>query len=282
MNIVKKEMGWRLYGADTLAGRYIADELKLSAAPGLHTAFICTDSDHEDDARGVSPEGLLRILAELEGERPEAVVYLSSHKVYGEDAGEGVDESRPTFGRSATGRAFLKAERTLTDWAARTGVTLTVCRAAWMFGEGMSGEMAALFNRAVRGHYVHVRGNDARLSMVTALDTARAMLAVAGKPGVFNISDGKSHSWLELVEAMTANAGARKRMTHLPAKWAKWIYRLLGALPIVRETLSPAALDPCSRTLTLDNSRIVRATGMEFHDTLRVIERADPTYPYKS
>lgn len=282
MDIINREGDWRLYGADTPVGRYLADELGHSAPAGRRVAYICTDRDDTGDARGVSAGELERVLAELEADLPAQVIYLSSHRVYSEDAGEGVDESRPTFGRTATGRAFLKAERRLTDWASARGVTLTVGRAAAAFGEGISGDMAELFNRVINGRYIHVRGNEAKLSAVTSLDAARALRSLAGKPGTFNISDGNSYTWVSLAEAMTANAGAQKRMTHLPEKWVKWINRLFGRLPIVAETLGPEALAPFSRTLTLDNSRLVEATGMTFHNTLEVIARRDKTYPYRS
>lgn len=150
-----------------------------------------------------------------------------------------------------------------------------------MFGRGVDGELLRLFNRVIRGHYVHIRDNDAKMSAVTALDAAKAMILLAGKPGIFNISDGVGHTWLALAEAMTANIGAQKRMTHLPEKWAKFIYKWFGRLPLVEETLSPAALEPMSRTLVLDNTRVREATGLEFHNTLDVIDRRDNTYPYE-
>lgn len=58
---------------------------------------------------------------------------------------------------------------------------LTVVRPALMFGTGVDGWLLQLFNRVTRGHYVHIRGNEAKVSLVTALDTARAMVKLVGK-----------------------------------------------------------------------------------------------------
>ena len=44
--------------------------------------------------------------------------------------------------------------------------------------------------------------------------------------------------------------------------------------------VSPEALEPMSRTLTLDNSKVKEATGIEFFDTLSVISREEKNYPY--
>ena len=274
---------WILSGADTPVGRYVRAALQECGRFAAPVLFHCAVSEDDSDAKEVNVEGTRRLLDSLDrqGAVPDSIVFLSSHKVYSPDAGEGVDESRPTFAWSDAGRSFARAEMLLEKWAAAHGVTLTVVRPALMFGTGIGGDMLRLFNRVVRGHYVHVRGNDAKVSAVTMLDVARTMSALAGMPGIFNVSDGRAHSWLELTETMTCNAGSQKRMTHLPEKWVKWIYRYFRWLPIVEETMSQAALEPVSRTLVLDNRKVREATGLEFYDTLDVIARRAKDYPYE-
>lgn len=249
-----------------MAGRYLRDVIERDGASAEGTAFVCCPL--EEEPSWLSDYG--------------NVVYLSSWEVYSPDAGEGVDETRPTFSRSDAGISHARTEGRLEKWCASRGVTLTIVRAALMFGDGVSGWTLDLFNRAVRGHYVHIRGNDAKVSLVTALDAARAMAVLAGKPGIYNVSDGKAHRWIDLVEAMTANAGAQKRMTHLPEKWAAFIYKWFGRLPIVEECLSPTALEPFSHTCVLDNRKVAEATGIEFFDTVEVIARREKGYPYNN
>lgn len=249
-----------------MVGAYLAKYLESQPSFTHHVLFVCGREPFDPAAGPVAAE---------------AVVLLSSHLVYSPDAGEGVDESRPTFAWSDEGRAMARAEMAAEKWAAAKGIPLAIVRPALTFGRGVDGDMLRLFNRVIRGHYVHIRGNDAKVSLVTALDVARAMAALAGRTGIYNVSDGRAHTWLSLVEAMTANAGAPKRMTHLPEAWALWIRRVFSWLPIVRETLSAEALEPLSRTLVLDNSRVREATGIDFHDTVAVISRTDNTYPYE-
>lgn len=47
-----------------------------------------------------------------------------------------------------------------------------------MFGNGVGGETLRMFRDAVNGRYIHICGNDARLSIVTAYDVARAIKEV--------------------------------------------------------------------------------------------------------
>ena len=275
------ENNYCLSGRDTMLGRHLVAELAKCGPQPEQTLFICHGTESDERASELNLEATRRLLGSLGEALPRRVVYVSSWQVYSPDAGEGVDESRPTFAWSAAGRSHAQTELLLEKWAAENGVTLTVVRPALMFGKGVDGDMLRLFNRVVRGHYVHIRGNDARMSAITAVDAARAIVKLAGTPGIFNLSDGRSHTWLSLAEAMTANVGAQKRMTTLPESWARWIYRFFRWLPVVEETLSESALAPVSRTLVLDNSRARQAPGLEFHDTLEVIARRDKDYPYE-
>lgn len=275
------EGNWMLTGGDTMLGRYLRSELAQCEPQPQLTLFHCAGTEEEAVADALNRQATEKLLENLPA-TPQRVVYVSSWQVYSPDAGEGVDESRPTFAWSEVGKSKARTELLLEKWAGQNGATLTIVRPAQMFGTGVDCAMLRLFNRAVSGRYVHIRGNEAKTSAVTALDTARAILKLAGQPGIFNISDGLAHRWIDLVESMTANIGARKRMTHLPEKWASFFYRWFRFLPIVQENLSPEALEPMSRTLVLDNVKVCRATGMDFHNTLEVIARLDKSYPYEN
>ena len=83
-----------------------------------------------------------------------------------------------------------------------------------------------------------------------------------------------------MVESLTANAGAKKRMTHLPPAWAEWIWRLGRWIPSIDRNLHPKVVEARMKTLTLDGSRLSEKTGLVYHPTLDVIERKDTSYPY--
>lgn len=245
------------------------------------TVIHCAGTSSENDAMAVNYDGSLNLLAALEENVPENFIFISSYEVYSADAGEGVDENRPLWATSKVGQSKALAEKKIEEWCSERGVTLTIVRPAILFGTGVKGRMLNLFNDAVSGRYIHIRGNDARLSVVTALDVARFIKRIHTTGGTFNVADGFNPKLIDLVEAMTENHGARKRPVTLPPKWASVIWKFGRFIPLVDSQLNPSILKRRSTTLTLDNSRAT-ATGMSFHNTIEVIARRDNTYPYES
>ena len=178
-------------------------------------------------------------------------------------------------------REHVKVEQLFGEWAARHDVTLAIMRPALIFGKGVGAWTQEFFDQVARGHYVHIRGNDARTSVVMASDAARAMVLLAGKTGIYNVSDGRPHTWLSLAEAMAANAGTNKRVILLSAKWADRIFRYFWRIRVVGDALADFVLAEKASTLVLDDSRVREATGMEFYDAIEVIARRDKDYPYE-
>lgn len=285
-----------LSGAGGMLGHYIKAEAEVAGCKVIplslrddsgvtslperpDVAIHCAGSEEDEALNDRLGRGFLAALPAI---APRALLLVSSWQVYSADAGEGVDETRPLWASTGVGRSKARMEREFADAARAAGIPLVVVRPARMFGSGVGGEMRHLFDRVVAGRYVHIRENNAKVSLVTALDCARAILALAGGSGVYNVCDGREHRWVDLCEAMSANAGEFKRMPRLPEKWAKVIRKFFPGLPIVRLTLSDEALKPVSTSFTLDISRLRSDVDIEFHDTLEVIARRDKSYPYEN
>lgn len=244
----------------------------------VHAAGTTDDSE----ALELNLEGTKRLIESLDENIPREFVYLSSWEVYSPDSGENVTEDRQIWAVSKVGQSKALAEDMLTKWSAERGVILTILRPARMFGKGMKGEMAGLFNDVVNGRFIHIRGNDARISIVCASDVADAIKNLHSIGGIYNISDGKDTSWLELAEAMSANSGAMKRQITLPEKWADVAWRLAPWLPAVRASLAPEVLARRSKTLTLSNASLLeRLPDWKPFPTVEVISRECENYPYK-
>lgn len=242
----------------------------------IHTAG-CEDGG---EAMALNLEGTKRLLKALEDNPPENFVYISSYKVYSRDAGENVTEDANLWASDEVGKSKALAEQYLRDWCETRDVTLSIIRPARMFGNGVHGETLRLFNDALSGKYVHIRGNDAKVSLVCALDVAKAIKEIYTRGGVYNAADPEPVRFIDLVEAMTANAGALKRMTHLPAQWAEWLWRLGRWIPSIDRNLHPSVVEARMKSLTLDGTRLSKASGHPYHSTLAVISRSHPTYPY--
>lgn len=243
----------------------------------IHTA----GTEDNPQAMDLNLEGTKRLTQGLNANPPKHFVYISSSKVYSQDAGENVTEDANTWASDEAGKSKALAEDYLKKWCEERDVTLTLVRPARMFGDGVKGETLQLFNDAVNGKYIHIRGNDAKVSIVCALDVAKGIKEIYKRGGIYNVADGKPVKFIELVEALTANAGAKKRMTHLPATWAEWIWRLGRWIPSIHRNLAPEIVEERMKTPTLDGSKFAEASGIKYFDTIAVIERREKEYPYK-
>lgn len=238
-------------------------------------------SADDDTAFDLNLEGTRRLLRGLEKNPPEELVYISSWEVYSPDSGENVREEHQTWAATKTGQSKARAEQLVREWCDQRNVTLTILRPARMFGKGVHGEMKTLFNDVVNSRYIHVRGNEARLSLVCAIDVADAVKRLHSIGGTYNISDGKGATWIALAEAMSANSGAMKRQTFLPKQWAQTAWRLTPWIPAVKASLSPEVLAHRSKTLTLSDSKIRETlTGWNPYPAIEVISHQFEGYPY--
>ncbi|MBO5444497.1 MAG: NAD(P)-dependent oxidoreductase [Muribaculaceae bacterium] len=236
----------------------------------------------ESDALAVNLEGTRRLLKSLEANPPDEFVFVSSWEVYSPDAGEDVGESRNLWASTKCGQSKALAEGLLSDWCRDHGVLLTVIRPARMLGKGVKGEMARLFNDVVSGRYIHVRDNDARLSIVCASDVAEAVNMLHSIGGIYNITDGRGVTWLELADAMSANCGQMKRQTFLPRKWASLAWHFASWLPPVKASLDPEVLARRGKTLVLSDAAVRSVLGERWKPfpTLEVLARTCRDYPY--
>lgn len=246
----------------------------------FYLVIHCAGTEEDPEAMDLNFEGTKRLLNSLESNPPRHFVFVSSYQVYSNDAGEKILEDTHPWATSIAGKSKALAEELVKEWARKNDITTTIIRPARMFGNGVKGEILRLFNDACSSKYIHIRGNDAKISMVCALDVALAITRIYTSGGIYNVSDGREVRFIDMVESLTANAGAKKRMTHLPLKWAEWTWRLLRWIPSIHRNLNPEIVEKRMKSLTLDSSKIESKTGIKFFDTIAVIERRDKNYPY--
>lgn len=237
-------------------------------------------SEEESDAMELNLTATQNLIKALEKNPPEWIVYISSHQVYNRNSGENISEDHPLNPDTVCGKSKAQAENILRQWCEDNHVSLTILRPAYMFGSNVHGEMARLFNYVINGEYVNIRGNEARLSIVTAHDVARTAKILRRNGGVFNVATPEAPTLRQLTEAMSLNTGSQKRMTTLPRKWADWIWRMFRFVPAVDRQLNPDVIERRATTFTLDSSRL-NTFVPDLYDTLAVISRTDARYPYE-
>lgn len=87
---------------------------------------------------------------------------------------------------------------------------------------GMTGVPMQLARAIAGGRIYHIKGNEARISVVHTTDVARAVALALHTDGLFTVTDGREHTIDELMEALASRLDDRRIYT-LPMRWARWL-----------------------------------------------------------
>lgn len=172
------------------------------------------------------------LLAALDAAPPREMVYVSSVEVYGRTEGEGYTEETIPTPVSVVGRSKLRAEEVLMQWCAGRGVKLTILRCPPIVGTGMEGQLRLLVNSIYRGTYHHIDGETSRISVVHAVDVARAIVDLSPVGGLFNFTDGVNPTRHDLAEAFAFRL-QNKRIYTLRARRAKITAGIADFIPFL-------------------------------------------------
>jgi nucleoside-diphosphate-sugar epimerase len=183
---------------------------------------------------------LATLLAALEP-RPARIVYLSTSGVYGDCAGELVNESRPANPGTDRAKRRLAAENLLQQWSGANAVELIVLRVAAIYGPGRLG-----LDRIRRGAAIideSAAGPANRIHIDDLVDCCLAAMSGLMTTGIYNVCDGdfRSSSWFSLTVAGLAGLECPPRISAGQA----------------RRTFSASRLSFISETRKLDNSRML-------------------------
>ena len=131
---------------------------------------------------------------------PRRFVYLSTSGIYGDCAGEWVDETRPPNPQTERAMRRLDAERTLGEWGERNKVEIVILRVPGIYARDR-----LPLERLVRGTAALQSEEDVYTNHIHADDLAAILVAAlesAGAKGVYNASDDgpmKMGEFLDLV-----------------------------------------------------------------------------------
>jgi nucleoside-diphosphate-sugar epimerase len=136
---------------------------------------------------------------------PQRFVYLSTSGVYGDCAGEAVDETRAPRPQTERACRRLDAERALTDWGERFGTDVVVLRVPGIYAserlplERLRGGMPAL--RPEDDVYTnHIHADDLAAAIVAALEPNAAR-------GVYNVADDSEIKMGDYFDLVADRAG---------------------------------------------------------------------------
>ncbi|HXP02068.1 MAG TPA: SDR family oxidoreductase [Luteibacter sp.] len=147
----------------------------LAGLPGVDAVVFAPAPDARDESayRAVFVDGLRHLIDALP-ERPKRTLFVSSSAVYGDHAGEWIDEDTPPAPPGFNGRVLLEAER----WLAARNVGGVSVRFAGLYGPGRTqlldrireGKAAVPRGQQVFANRIHV--DDAAAALACVLDVA--------------------------------------------------------------------------------------------------------------
>lgn len=249
---------------------------------GFNLVVHAAGTEENTRALALNLEGTKHLLEGLRDVPVRQFVYLSSPAVYGKKEGADITEDDHLWSADKVGQSKALAEEEVRKFCDEMGVICTILRPATLFGKDMKGWGQRMAGQVLVGTYLNVRDMDAAVSLVTAYDVARLIPELAPKGGIYNVTDGLSHSLQKLAMAMGNNRGRAKKPFYLPMKWAKLLARLGDGLPLLDRILDSEELARRTTTLTYSSQRLREALpDFRFHDTAAVVGRTDKDFPYE-
>ena len=170
-------------------------------------------------------------------------VMLSSTDVYDVTEGEGYGEGTPL----RHGSEPVAREEAFDAMCRRAGVRATILRLPHVVATGMDGYPRRIVNGILRGTFMHIEGNDSRLSVVHGVDVALAVRLTLGSGQELNVTDGEAPSLHDLAESLAFRLN-QKRIFRLKPSWARWC-------------MTKAARARHATTLTFSSEKIQKEFG---------------------
>lgn len=202
---------WDALGIHTISGD-VLNRQSLHALPAADLLIYAVGFDRtaNADKRAVYVDGVRNVLTEVRARIPR-VIYVSSTSVYGQQAGEIVDESAVCEPDTESGRICLNAEgvvRELYVDSAAAPIRM-ILRLAGIYGPG---RLIARQEQLMKG--VPIAGNPLSwLNLVHVEDAARAICIAAARPfpaDLYLLSDAMPHQRREFYSAIAHRIGAPK------------------------------------------------------------------------
>jgi nucleoside-diphosphate-sugar epimerase len=231
----------------------------LAAAQGVSTVFHLAGLLHETTRpapdsvyEAVNVEGT-RHVARSAAQCGAAVILFSTIAVYGATT-EPADEETPV----APSGAYAMTKKRAEEIVLSAGIPASVLRVAAVYGSRMKGNYPRLVEALRRRRFIAVGDGSNRRTLVHQDDVVRAALLAADQvgdaPGVYNLTDGRTHSMREILAAISAALGRSAPRWSVPAGVARMLARPLGYGPTVDKYLE---------NVEVRGDRIRQALGFE-------------------
>ena len=215
----------------------------------------------------VNYQGTVNLCSALEkAGLPKALVFISTVAVYGCEYGDLITEDHPLEGNSPYAESKIMAERYLTEWCKKNGVTLGILRPSLLAGKNAPGNLGAMVNGIKKGFYMNIAGGKVIKSILMAEDIAHLLPLLEEKGGVYNVCDTRQPSFGEISVSIANQLGKRKPL-NIPY-WMAWGMAKVGDLLGNKAPINSYKLEKMTKSLTFSNEKARKELGWEPLDVL--------------
>lgn len=211
----------------------------------------------------VNVTGTSNLLAALEAKNslPKAFVFISSVAVYGIETGINIKEDAPLLANDPYGKSKILAERLITNWCEEKKVICTILRLPLVAGQNPPGNLRSMITGISKGYYFNISGGHAKKSIVMAKDVALIIPIASKKGGIYNLTDNRHPSFLELSQTI-ANQLQNKKPKSLP-NWFATLIAKLGDMIGSKAPINSSKLSKITSSLTFDSSKASLEIGWD-------------------
>ncbi|MCS5488991.1 NAD-dependent epimerase/dehydratase family protein [Algoriphagus limi] len=223
-------------------------DLIVHAAGKAHT--IPKSPEQEAEFFKINVEGTRNLLHAIKNP-PKQMILISTVAVYGDDVGEGIDESSPLKGTSPYAKSKIQAETIWENWANSHQVNFLILRLPLIVGPNPPGNLGAMIKAIKKGYYFRIGKGNARKSMVLATDVARFIPDWKDKKGIFNLTDGIHPSLADFDDFLCQKMG--RKCFSIPELPIKYLGKLGDVIPFF--PINSYRIQKLSSSLTYSDSK---------------------------
>jgi 2-alkyl-3-oxoalkanoate reductase len=215
----------RSLGVELWPGDLMDEESLGGAVRGVDIVFHCavmvSDWASLEEMRRVNVHGLELLLKACAAARIKRFLYMSSMVVLGMDRQDNLDESAPfVYTGDNYNTTKIEAEKLLWDSAGRTGLSVTVIRAPYVYGPRDRQMFPRILTYLKNGRYAYVAGGLNPFTLVYAKNLAEALLLAAESSRavgqIYNITDGASVTRRDLITRIANGMGCAQPHKSIP------------------------------------------------------------------
>jgi nucleoside-diphosphate-sugar epimerase len=202
-----------------------------------------------EEFRAINVDALKLLLDAAVDAKVKRFVHVSSLGVYEGRDHHGTDETTPPASNSldAYTRSKTEAEALVLQYGREKGLTVSVVRPGFIYGERDRTVLPKLLTNLRRGTFAYFGSGDQALNCIYVKNLVHGIFLAAETPDavgeVFNLTDGEPVSKRRFVGRVAELAGLKPPTRQIPLKVAKFLANLVEGIAKFRKAKNPPIIN---------------------------------------